>query len=64
MATLDEVKAAAKQMDAAKDALLNYLEKPHKHDDPKRDQLIAAVKQTAAKYLLRVIEEPPDETSS
>ena len=63
MATLDEVKAAAEQMDAAKAALLAYLERPHAHDDPKRDQLIAVVNQTAATYL-HVIAEPPDETSS
>lgn len=63
MATLEEVKAVARQMDAAKDALHNYLEGPHEHNDPTRNQLLAAVNRTMEAYI-RLISEPPDDSSS
>jgi hypothetical protein len=39
MSTIEELREADRQMNAAKTAFLDYLDQPHDHNDPRRREL-------------------------
>jgi hypothetical protein len=56
VSTLEEVQAASRRMDAAKKALLAYIEEPHEHADPKRQRLIESVRKADEEFFKVLLE--------